>query len=254
MCAPISATRERIPLSRFPPTRWPGAPPVKPARRSARAPSRLRTGAGSASWTKARTLSSKPSRSRRSAAAPASPRARRDADESPPRPPRVARTTRFFSGGCWHDAEVFLRADLAAGHRLTGPAIVIEPNQTIVVEDGWAAALTPKDHLVLERVTALPQRVAVGTERRSGHARDLQQPLHVDRRADGRHAAEHRLFGEHQGAPRFLLRGVRCARHSRRQRAAHAGASRLDGQVGRDGDPQQPGHSSGRRLRAQRAL
>ncbi|HYI89919.1 MAG TPA: hydantoinase B/oxoprolinase family protein [Beijerinckiaceae bacterium] len=78
-------------------------------------------------------------------------------------PPRVARKTRFFSGGCWHDAEVFLRADLAAGHRLTGPAIVIEPNQTIVVEDGWAAALTPKDHLVLERVTALPQRVAVGT-------------------------------------------------------------------------------------------
>ena len=78
-------------------------------------------------------------------------------------PPRVARKTRFFSGGCWHDAEVFLRADLAAGHRLTGPAIVIEPNQTIVVEDGWAATLTPKDHLVLERVTALPQRVAVGT-------------------------------------------------------------------------------------------
>jgi 5-oxoprolinase (ATP-hydrolysing) len=78
-------------------------------------------------------------------------------------PPRVARKTRFFSGGCWHDAEVFLRADLAAGHRLTGPAIVIEPNQTIVVEDGWAAALTPKDHLVLERVTALPRRVAVGT-------------------------------------------------------------------------------------------
>ena len=33
-----------------------------------------------------------------------------------------------------------------------------------MVEDGWAAALTPKDHLVLERVTALPQRVAVGTE------------------------------------------------------------------------------------------
>ncbi len=78
-------------------------------------------------------------------------------------PPRAARTTRIFSGGCWHEAEVFLRADLAAGHRLTGPAIVIEPNQTIVVEDGWAAALTPKDHLVLERVAALPQRVAVGT-------------------------------------------------------------------------------------------
>jgi 5-oxoprolinase (ATP-hydrolysing) len=78
-------------------------------------------------------------------------------------PPRAARTTRIFSGGRWHEAEVFLRAHLAAGHRLTGPAIVIEPNQTIVVEDGWAAALTPKDHLLLERVAVLPQRVAVGT-------------------------------------------------------------------------------------------
>ena len=28
-------------------------------------------------------------------------------------PTRVARKTRFFSGGCWHDAEVFLRADRA---------------------------------------------------------------------------------------------------------------------------------------------
>jgi 5-oxoprolinase (ATP-hydrolysing) len=78
-------------------------------------------------------------------------------------PPRAARTARFFSGGRWHEATIFLRADIAAGHRLTGPAIVVEPNQTIVVEDGWAAALTAKDHLVLERVAALPQRVAVGT-------------------------------------------------------------------------------------------
>ena len=45
--------------------------------------------------------------------------------------------------------------------------------------------------------------------RRSGDARSVQQSVHVDRRADGRRAAEHRLFGEHQGAARFLLRGVR---------------------------------------------
>ena len=162
-CAgPYPLRRNRYRLSRFPPTRWPGAPPVTAGPSICGAPSRLRTGAGSASSTKARTLSSKPSRPRRSAAAPASPRSR-PIRRVAAGPPRVARTTRFFSGGCWHDAEVFLRADLAAGHRLTGPAIVIEPNQTIVVEDGWAATLTPKDHLVLERVTALPQRVAVGT-------------------------------------------------------------------------------------------
>ena len=43
---------------------------------------------------------------------------------------------------------------------------------------------------------------------RSGHAGSVQQSLHVDRRADGRGAAEHGLFGQHQGAARLLLRGV----------------------------------------------
>ena len=41
---------------------------------------------------------------------------------------------------------------------------------------------------------------------------------------------------------------------ARRQRAAHAGASRLDGQVGRDRDPQQSGDPAGRRLLPERAL
>ena len=91
--------------------------------------------------------------------------------------------------------------------------------------------------------------------RRPDHARSVQQPVHVDRRADGRVAAEHRLFGEHQGAARFLLRGVRRRRHARRQRAAHAGASRLDGPRGRDHHPREPGaRRAGRRLRDQRAL
>ena len=50
------------------------------------------------------------------------------------------------------------------GHRVPGPAIIVEPNQTIVVEPGWEAKLTGRDHLVLARVEALPQRVAVGTK------------------------------------------------------------------------------------------
>ena len=46
-------------------------------------------------------------------------------------------------------------------------------------------------------------------QRRPGDARDIQQPLHVDRRADGVRAREHRLLREHQGAARLLLRVVR---------------------------------------------
>ncbi|KAA2235805.1 hydantoinase B/oxoprolinase family protein [Salinarimonas soli] len=76
---------------------------------------------------------------------------------------KATRSVRFFSGGRWHDAKAYARADIPVGARVQGPAIIVEPNQTIVVEDGWAAALTDKDHLVLDRVTAASRRAAVGT-------------------------------------------------------------------------------------------
>ncbi len=68
--------------------------------------------------------------------------------------PAPARTTRFYSGGRWHEAAVFTRDQLAPGHEVAGPAIIIEPHQTVVVEDGWQAELTAKNHLVLARVVA----------------------------------------------------------------------------------------------------
>ncbi|AZO07839.1 5-oxoprolinase [Mesorhizobium sp. M3A.F.Ca.ET.080.04.2.1] len=78
--------------------------------------------------------------------------------------PDPERQTRFFSGGAWYDAVVYLREQLQAGHQVHGPALIIEPNQTVVIEPGWAATLTPLDHLVLERVVALPKRVAIGAD------------------------------------------------------------------------------------------
>ncbi|HZN30478.1 MAG TPA: hydantoinase B/oxoprolinase family protein, partial [Xanthobacteraceae bacterium] len=78
--------------------------------------------------------------------------------------PAPARTTRFYCGGRWHDAAVFTRDQLAPGHRVDGPAIIIEPHQTIVVEDGWRAAITAKNHLVMERVVPLKRQGAVGTD------------------------------------------------------------------------------------------
>ncbi len=77
--------------------------------------------------------------------------------------PAPAEQTRFYSQGRWHEAAVFTRDQLLPGHAVRGPALVIEPHQTIIVEDGWQAALTAKNHLVLTRVVALPQRSAVGT-------------------------------------------------------------------------------------------
>ncbi len=79
-----------------------------------------------------------------------------------PLPPPNQRT-RFFSAGKWHDATVYTRDQLAPGHRVAGPAILIEPHQTIVVEDGWRAEVTTKNHLVLTRTTPLARGYAVGT-------------------------------------------------------------------------------------------
>src|SRR4029077_15141729 len=78
--------------------------------------------------------------------------------------PAPARTTRFYCAGRWHDAAVYARGQLAPGHKVDGPAIVIEPHQTVVVEDGWQAAITVKNHLLLERVVPLARAHAVGTQ------------------------------------------------------------------------------------------
>jgi 5-oxoprolinase (ATP-hydrolysing) len=58
---------------------------------------------------------------------------------------------------------VFVREGLAAGDRISGPAIIAEKNATTVVEPGWRAEVMRANHLVLERVEARPQRRAIGT-------------------------------------------------------------------------------------------
>ncbi|MFC7398306.1 hydantoinase B/oxoprolinase family protein [Chelatococcus sp. GCM10030263] len=78
--------------------------------------------------------------------------------------PLASETTRFFSQGEWHEARVYRREDLACGQRIAGPALLIEPHQTIVLEPGWAGEITAKNHLLLTRSEAARRAPAVGTE------------------------------------------------------------------------------------------
>jgi 5-oxoprolinase (ATP-hydrolysing) len=72
---------------------------------------------------------------------------------SPPAvPSAAAMQTRFYSRGGWHAAPIVLREALKRGSELAGPALVIEPNQTIVVEQGWKLDLTADNDIVLTRV------------------------------------------------------------------------------------------------------
>ena len=79
-------------------------------------------------------------------------------------PPVADETTRYYSGGAWHEAGVHLRDHLKRGQRVPGPALIIEAHQTIVVEPGWRAEITARDHVVLTRAVPLPTRRAIGTD------------------------------------------------------------------------------------------
>ncbi|MDB5651386.1 MAG: 5-oxoprolinase [Hyphomicrobiales bacterium] len=77
--------------------------------------------------------------------------------------PAPSSETRFFSAGAWQKAGVYQRRNLTPGARIAGPAMLIEPHQTIVIEPGWNAEITKKDHVVLKREGAV-RVLTVGAE------------------------------------------------------------------------------------------
>jgi len=78
--------------------------------------------------------------------------------------PVQAETRKLFCGGEWHDAAIFRRASLKPGHRIAGPALIIESHQTIAIEPGWGAEITAKDHVLLSRTEQKKRQAALGTE------------------------------------------------------------------------------------------
>jgi len=80
-----------------------------------------------------------------------------------PLPARV-RLTPIYTDGAWHDAPVYRRDSLGIGHRIAGPALLIEPHQTIMIEPGWTAEITRKNHVVLGRAEAKARSAAIGTD------------------------------------------------------------------------------------------
>ncbi|HEY4124481.1 MAG TPA: hydantoinase B/oxoprolinase family protein [Rhizomicrobium sp.] len=71
--------------------------------------------------------------------------------------------SRFYSQGAWHDVAVYRSEDLALKHKVDGPALLIEPHQTIVVEPGWQAEMIAGRALVLKRIAPRAAARASGT-------------------------------------------------------------------------------------------
>jgi 5-oxoprolinase (ATP-hydrolysing) len=63
----------------------------------------------------------------------------------------ASKVRRFFSEGGWHEAAVHDRAALKPQDLIPGPAIILEPHQSVIVEPGWSATLTARRDLVLSR-------------------------------------------------------------------------------------------------------
>ena len=143
----------------------------------------------------------------------------------------------------------------AAGRRRRGAGGGLRAHQ----HDGRRAGLAGRG--AGRRRAAAAQDLAAGPAlgrspaRLPAAARGLQQPVHVHRRADGGDAGEHRRLGEHQGAPRLQLRGVRRRGRSRGERAAPARAPRIHGRLCAGGARAAPRRAPPRRrLAAELAL
>ncbi|MCP3869005.1 MAG: 5-oxoprolinase [Gammaproteobacteria bacterium] len=78
--------------------------------------------------------------------------------------PEPLETIDTYSGGDSLPTPIFDRSTLLPGNRVIGPAVLVEPNATAVVEPGWAAEITSLNHLLLERTESKPRDSAMGTD------------------------------------------------------------------------------------------
>jgi N-methylhydantoinase A len=73
-----------------------------------------------------------------------------EAGDGDPRRALAGSRPLFVSGG-WHDAPVYRRADLRAGDRVEGPAVVEEFGSTLPIHPGFAASVDDLGNLVVRR-------------------------------------------------------------------------------------------------------
>ena len=73
-------------------------------------------------------------------------------------------TVDAYMGGEAVFTPVYRRESIPVGGRVDGPALIIEATATTIVEPGWQAEMTDIGNLVLRRVVARAERVAIGTD------------------------------------------------------------------------------------------
>ena len=74
---------------------------------------------------------------------PETPQALRDG------PAPLAGRVRMHVNGAWREVPLVMREAMRPGEHISGPALIIEPNSQIVVEEGWQARMNAYGHIVL---------------------------------------------------------------------------------------------------------
>ncbi|EDZ95431.1 5-oxoprolinase (ATP-hydrolyzing) [Limnospira maxima CS-328] len=77
-------------------------------------------------------------------------------------PPSPIATVPMFANQKWQQTPVFPREILQPGDEVIGPAIILEATGTNIIEPGWSAQLTERNHLVLAKISQ-PQTSPIDT-------------------------------------------------------------------------------------------
>ncbi|MGD1881374.1 MAG: hydantoinase B/oxoprolinase family protein [Paracoccaceae bacterium] len=72
-------------------------------------------------------------------------------------------SARLYTDGAWQGAPLIDRNQMALGQTVKGPAILVEPTGTNIVEAGWQATCKEGGNLVLHRMTEIQRTEAIGT-------------------------------------------------------------------------------------------
>ncbi|MEC8461876.1 MAG: hydantoinase B/oxoprolinase family protein, partial [Pseudomonadota bacterium] len=70
----------------------------------------------------------------------------------------------IYAGNTIQTAPVYDRDALSPGKTVGGPAVIIDANATTVVEPGWQAEITARNHMVIVRIQERLAEHAIGTE------------------------------------------------------------------------------------------
>ncbi|NET48719.1 MAG: 5-oxoprolinase, partial [Merismopedia sp. SIO2A8] len=85
-------------------------------------------------------------------AAPQNPKPKLQNAPTPPPTPFPLAHRLIYMANQWHETPLFQRANLLPCQEIIGPAIVIEPTGTNVIEPGWRGRITTHYNLVLEKM------------------------------------------------------------------------------------------------------